>query len=175
MPTSVLRRAPGSPKLSHATVKRLGNVMLEALGRPDAELSVLLTDDAQIQELNLQHRGKDKPTDVLAFPQETPEASLQLSDDFAVVLGDIVISLDTAEKQARGRRRDLEDEVRLLLAHGLLHLVGYDHAEPEEARLMRKETRRLVAAAKKNGLERPGGDKPRVAARKPRRTPRKHR
>lgn len=124
--------------------------MLRELELSHAELSVLLTDDDAIHELNRAHRGKDKPTDVLAFPQEieTPgEAALAAARGGELVLGDVVISLDTAERQARGRRRELMDEVCFLLAHGLLHLVGYDHAEPEEKREMTRMTRRLVRAA----------------------------
>ncbi len=117
--------------------------MLASLGLEDAELSVLLTDDRQIQVLNREHRNKDKPTDVLSFPlDEDPSSS-----DSPRLLGDVVISLDTAERQARGRGRPLLEEVRFLLAHGLLHLLGHDHGEPEEKRVMVAATRRLVRAA----------------------------
>jgi probable rRNA maturation factor len=115
--------------------------MLRELELPHAELSVLLTDDGGIQELNRQHRDKDKPTDVLAFPMD------ESVPDPRGILGDVVISLDTADRQARSRRRPLIEEVRFLLAHGVLHLVGYDHAEPGEKREMVAMTRRLVRAA----------------------------
>jgi probable rRNA maturation factor len=150
MPAYVTRRAPRSPKLDARKIQTLANRMLRELELPHGELSVLLTDDVAIHELNLEHRGKDKPTDVLAFPQEieTPaEAALAAARGGELVLGDVVISLDTAERQARSRRRELIDEVCFLLAHGLLHLVGYDHAEPDEKREMTRMTRRLVKAA----------------------------
>jgi probable rRNA maturation factor len=115
--------------------------MLSALELPGAELSVLLTDDEGIRELNREHRSKDKPTDVLAFPMD------ESVPDPRGILGDVVISLDTAQRQAQARRRPLIEEVRFLLAHGLLHLVGYDHAEPSEKREMVAMTRRLVRAA----------------------------
>lgn len=115
--------------------------MLSALELPEAELSVLLTDDAGIRELNREHRSKDKPTDVLAFPMD------ESVPDPRGILGDVVISLDTAERQARSRGRPLIEEVRFLLAHGVLHLVGYDHAEPAEKREMVAMTRRLVRSA----------------------------
>lgn len=123
--------------------------MLRALALPDAELSVLLTDDAAIHVLNREHRRKDRPTDVLAFPMQevrAPRPEPRLPQPRGI-LGDVVISLDTAERQARARRRPLIEEVRFLLAHGLLHLVGYDHATPGEKRQMTGETRRLVRAA----------------------------
>ncbi len=143
--------------------------MLDALGTPGSELSVLLTNDEKIRALNHEHRGKNRPTDVLAFPQGEAVGGA------TPMLGDVVISLDTAERQARGRGRDLLEEVRLLLAHGLLHLVGHDHSEPTEARQMRRETRRLVAWTKKNTAQSSGGAKPRGALPRPRRAPRKHR
>lgn len=128
--------------------------MLTRLELPEAELSVLLTDDGEIHRLNREHRQKDKPTDVLAFAMD------ESVPDPAGILGDVVISLDTAERQARSRRRPLIEEVRFLLAHGLLHLVGYDHAEPGEKREMVLMTRQLVRAA-------PLPEPPRQAPRRP--------
>lgn len=122
--------------------------MLADLGLAHSELSLLLTNDSLIHEINLEHRGKDKPTDVLSFPQAeftkplTPKRGHSLA-----VLGDVVISLDTAARQAKGRRRPLEDEVRFLLAHGILHLVGHDHMTPEEKKVMTAATRALVRAS----------------------------
>jgi probable rRNA maturation factor len=141
MPTLVTRRRNLKHSVSASLIKGLGNAMLTALELPSAELSVLLTDDGEIHELNREHRQKDKPTDVLAFAMD------ERARDPARVLGDVVISLDTADRQARSRQRPLIEEVRFLLAHGLLHLVGYDHAEPVEKREMVAMTRRLVRAA----------------------------
>jgi probable rRNA maturation factor len=116
--------------------------MLRALDLGDAELSVLFVDDAAIRVLNRTHRDKDRPTDVLAFPvDEKPVHGMPR------VLGDVVISLETALRQARSRRRSLVAEVRFLLAHGLLHLVGYDHATRIQKRRMDAASRRLVRAA----------------------------
>ena len=123
--------------------------MLVELELAHAELSVLLTNDTQIHALNLAHREKDKPTDVLSFPlDEGGGADGTVSG--TRVLGDVVISLDTAARQARARKRELLPEVRFLLAHGLLHLLGYDHGDPAEKRVMTAMTRRLVRAVEKN-------------------------
>src|SRR6188768_2635082 len=149
MPTSVLRRAPGSPRLLPSLVRREADAMLAELELAHAELSVLLTNDAQIHALNLEHREKDKPTDVLSFPLDEGGGA----DGFVSgtrVLGDVVISLDTAARQARGRKRELLPEVRFLLAHGLLHLLGFDHGNPAEKREMDAMTRRLVRAVQRN-------------------------
>ena len=127
--------------------------MLRELNLHNRELSVLLTDDPFIRQLNHEHRGKDRPTDVLSFPQlEEPSAALQQSPEVPVaeadaLLGDVVISLDTAQAQAKRRRRSLQSEVCFLLAHGVLHLVGYDHRNDEEEAEMNRMTRRLVKAA----------------------------
>jgi len=120
--------------------------MLEDLELGDRELSVVLTDDDEIHELNRDYRGKDRPTDVLAFALSEGEAS-----EFAgPLLGDVVISVPTARKQATRRKRELEDELRMLLAHGLLHLVGWDHQTDEEDRRMKARTRALCRAAVQN-------------------------
>lgn len=116
--------------------------MLRALELPNSELSVLLTDDATIHELNRQHRQKDKPTDVLAFPLDEKG-----EDPARPWLGDVVISIDTALRQATSRRRELLAEVRFLLAHGLLHLIGYDHDTKPRKRKMDAAARRLVRSA----------------------------
>lgn len=135
--------------------------MLAALGLETAELSVLLSDDARIHALNLRHRGKDRPTDVLAFPQEEDGAPP------GQWLGDVVISLDTAQRQADSRRRPLIAEVRFLLAHGLLHLIGYDHDTRPRKREMDAMAQRLVRSAP---LE--AGPRPRARPKSP---PRKRR
>jgi len=116
--------------------------MLAALELDHAELSVLLTNDAGIHELNRLHRGKDRPTDVLAFPLE-----LESGGPEQPLLGDIVISLDTAQRQADSRRRPLLSEVRFLLAHGLLHLIGFDHDTARKKLAMDRMARKLVKSA----------------------------
>jgi probable rRNA maturation factor len=119
--------------------------MLSYLERDEHELSILLTDDGFIRTLNKEHRGKDTPTDVLAFPLDEAEGTPSVLDH--ALLGDVVISLDTAERQARGRKHSLMSEVSFLLAHGILHLLGYDHETDEEEAKMNAMTKRLVESA----------------------------
>ncbi len=98
-----------------------------------AELSLAFVTDQTIHELNRQYRHKDQPTDVLSFP---------LADERCpTLLGDVVISIDTARRQARQRKRAFADELRALLIHGILHLLGYDHevSDSEAVRMRRKE------------------------------------
>jgi len=101
----------------------------------DTEVSILLTDDAQMAELNKQYRDVDGPTDVLSFSQtEGDDEPIPGMEDN--LLGDVVISVETAQRQAAENAKSLESEIDMLLVHGLLHLLGYDHAEPEEERVM---------------------------------------
>lgn len=149
MPVLVARKAPGSAPLPARQVRAIGERMLRFLGRDADELSILLTDDAYIHTLNREHRGKDRPTDVLAFPLEgeAEQGRQQSPAEASQLLGDVVISLDTAQRQARSRRRPLMDEVSFLLAHGILHLVGYDHQNDEDEARMNAMTKRLMHAA----------------------------
>ena len=101
----------------------------------DAEVSILLTDNTQIAELNEQYRDVKGPTDVLSFSQTEGEDS-SVPGIGENLLGDVVISVETAQKQADEQGKSLDDEIDMLLAHGLLHLLGYDHAEEDEERVM---------------------------------------
>jgi probable rRNA maturation factor len=131
------------PGVSRADVVRRVRAMLEALEMNEFELSIVLTGDDQIRKLNLSYRKIDRSTDVLAFSQREGE----LGDDASPLLGDVVVSVPTARRQARVRARSVVSEVTWLLAHGLLHLLGWDHDTPSRDRRMRRETERLVAAA----------------------------
>lgn len=123
---------------------------LAALGRPEAEVSVLVVTDGMIRGLNRKWRGKDRATDVLSFPLTDPPGS-------GPHLGDVVLSLDTATRRARQERRSLLSELERYLAHGLLHLLGYDHERPGDARRMAAaeaalvEGEGLVGAARRHG------------------------
>jgi probable rRNA maturation factor len=144
VPAIIVKNARGAPSLDARALKRRAERMLKELGEEDSELSVVLTDDVEIEALNRTHRRKAKPTDVLAFPMDEGGGS---PSGQSRLLGDVVISLDTAARQARERRRELMAEVTHLLAHGVLHLVGYDHRTDAEERAMNAVARRLVDRA----------------------------
>ena len=97
--------------------------LLAEMNNPDAEVSVLLTDDAAIRRLNREWRGIDKPTDVLSWPQEEPGTARVGAGS---ILGDVAISLDTARRQAGERGWSEARETALLLVHGILHLLGFE-------------------------------------------------
>lgn len=131
---------------SAPTIRRRAEKMLAHLDLHGVELSVALVDDATIHELNRTYRHKDKPTDVLAFALGEGE-QLEPAAGERRMLGDVILSVDTAGRQARQRRRPLLDELTMLLGHGLLHLLGYDHQTDAEEREMTALTRELEAAA----------------------------
>jgi probable rRNA maturation factor len=135
-------RRRGLPAVDRRLLRSRARRMLEALGEPRAELSVALMDDAEIARLNSVWMGKGRPTDVLSFSLVEGEGA----EHRRGLLGDVAIGVETAARQARARRRCLDDEVARLLVHGTLHLLGFDHRRAGEARAMRAEERRLWRA-----------------------------
>lgn len=132
----------GLPLVDRARLRRRARRLLRALDLADAELSIRLVDDAEIAEHNARYRGREGPTDVLSFSLvEGAHAERR-----GALLGDVLISLETASRQARSHRRSLESEVLHLVIHGALHLIGHDHVREGEARAMRAEERRLWRA-----------------------------
>jgi probable rRNA maturation factor len=132
----------GLPLLDRALLRRRARGLLRALDLGAAELSIRLVDDAEIAEHNARYRGRPGPTDVLSFSLvEGAHAERR-----GALLGDVLISLETAERQARRRRCTLDSEVLRLVIHGALHLIGHDHVRQREARAMRAEERRLWRA-----------------------------
>lgn len=117
-------------------LERAANTALEHESHSlSVDLSIILTNDARLQELNLNYLGIDAPTDVLSFP-----ASETDPDTGARYIGDILISMPRARAQGEAAGHALEAEVQLLVVHGVLHLLGHDHAEAEEkARMWRAQ------------------------------------
>ena len=134
--------AQGRADLDLALLRRRAKRMLSALGHARSELSIALVDDVAIAELNAAYRNKPGPTDVLSFSLVEGE-----HDRFrGQLLGDVVVSVETALVQARERHRSLDERIARLVVHGLLHLVGHDHEQDAEARVMQREERRLWRA-----------------------------
>jgi probable rRNA maturation factor len=110
-----------------------------ALEEARGDVTILLTDDSQLHELNQQYLGVDAPTDVLSFPSGETDP-----DTGEAYLGDVIISIPRAKAQATAAGHKLEAEVQLLVIHGVLHLLGYDHAEAEgRARMWAAQDRAL--------------------------------
>lgn len=144
MTAHVQTRALSRRSVRPAQVRQWADSMLGVLGLEGSELSVLLCDDATIHGLNRDYREKDLPTDVLAFAMREGQGR-ELHPE---LLGDVVISLDTARRQAIAGNRPIVAEVVTLLAHGLLHLLGHDHRTDDEERRMNAAADVLCAAAR---------------------------
>lgn len=124
-----------------ALVATAGKLLAE-VGERDASLSLSIVNDATIRELNRTHRGKDRATDVLSFP--LAEEGDAIAGER--LLGDVVISVETARRQAAEYDAPLQRELYRLLIHGLLHVMGHDHERADERRVMEREERRLADA-----------------------------
>ena len=109
-------------------------------GRLTCEISVKLSSDAEVRRLNAQYRGKDRPTNVLSFPQVQRDLlpALTNSDDGEVLLGDIILAAETCRREAEAKNIAVEDHAVHLIVHGVLHLVGYEHERNAEATEMER-------------------------------------
>lgn len=123
---------PYLPQVDPTDLAATAAAALAAEGRPQGEMTIVVTGDEAVQALNAQYRGIDEPTDVLSFQTEDTAPGFVSAPEMSEYLGDIVIALPFTERQAAGLGRSLRDELRLLVVHGTLHLLGYDHAEPED-------------------------------------------
>ncbi|HLI48747.1 MAG TPA: rRNA maturation RNase YbeY [Chthonomonas sp.] len=130
-------------------LRRAVRQLLQSEGKSRAEVSILLTNDAEVHQLNLLYRGKDSPTDVLSFGQHTePDpTSITSADNLPQLLGDVVISVDTAFRQAQQHRMALADELALLAVHGTLHLLGYEDETEQGAAIMRLKEREILGVS----------------------------
>jgi probable rRNA maturation factor len=126
-------------RFDQARLDRLARAILSDVGEASAELGILFVGDQRMRGLNRRYRGKDRTTDVLAFAmREAPDSS-------AGLLGDVVIAVPTAARQAKQGQRSLDEELTVLLIHGILHLCGYDHERSEkEARRMHRRERMIL-------------------------------
>ncbi len=133
--------------VSRARLARAAGRALQALGRPRGRVEILVVDDAEIRRLNVTWRGVRRRTDVLAFPLEIPDAP-------SALVGQIVISADTARRQARRLGVPFATELDLLVTHGVLHTIGYDDRDPAEAGLMHARERQILSAGRRRPPER---------------------
>ncbi|MBA2133050.1 rRNA maturation RNase YbeY [Capillibacterium thermochitinicola] len=139
------------PKLNNETLEALAGVarqVLKAHGREEAEVGITLTDEETIQQLNREWRGVDAPTDVLSFALDEGEPMPPTGDDaFPELLGDVVICVPVALRQAAEYGHSSTREILYLAVHGLLHLLGYDHQTAEEQTRMRQAEEKFLTEA----------------------------
>lgn len=115
----------------------------------NCEISISIVDNTEIQQINKQFRNIDRPTDVLSFPMLTftENEIIEKNENGEIVLGDIIISLERAEEQAKEYGHSLKREIAFLTAHSMLHLLGYDHMEPKEEKEMFTKQKEILEAA----------------------------
>ncbi|MBA4366603.1 MAG: rRNA maturation RNase YbeY [Desulfobacterium sp.] len=129
-------------------IRKKAQVILNALGSPESELSIVVVGDSEIASLNSEYLHRKGPTNVIAFPMQEGE----FSGVNPGLLGDVVISIDTAEKESKVAGIDIEERFDELLVHGILHLFGYDHVSDEgEAQLMEEKSHELLILLRKDG------------------------
>jgi probable rRNA maturation factor len=140
MPVEIVRRGAGK-KFPTRKLKSIAVRILDILKEKEAELSVALVGNTEIQRLNAQYRKKDYPTDVLSFPVED---RLLMGEQ---LLGDVIISVPKARQQAKERQRTLDEEMLTLLIHGVVHLLGYDHERSvKDERIMTRLEKKIYRA-----------------------------
>ncbi len=131
--------------IDEAEFAHLGAFVLEKMHvAPDAELAILFVDEAAMEELHVKWMDEPGPTDVLSFPMDELRPGTPERPTPAGLLGDIVVCPTVAERQARAAGHSAEEEMLLLTTHGILHLLGFDHAEPEEEKEMFALQRQLL-------------------------------
>ncbi len=143
----VSREAGAWPDGAEALAERVAYATLAASYPPDdgpAELSVVLADDALVQQLNRDYRGKDKPTNVLSFALTEAEEP-ELEEGAPVLLGDVILAYETVQREAAEQNKNPDDHLTHLVVHGVLHLLGYDHETDDEAEEMEALETRLLA------------------------------
>jgi probable rRNA maturation factor len=123
-----------------ACVRRAAEAALLDNEAPPSEISVVLSDDEHIRELNKHHRGMDKPTNVLSFPA----ARMKTPPGAPRILGDVVLAFETVEREAVEESKPLENHIAHLVVHGVLHLLGYDHEDEDEAETMEARERQIL-------------------------------
>lgn len=145
LPAVYLRKTTSRYPIPERRITRIVQQLLEALGEDNATVSITFVGDRSIRRLNREHRGKDRPTDVLSFPLYTPKELKGPPPGSERMLGDVVVSVETAARQARAYGAPLAREVERLMIHGVLHLLGHDHHKRREREKMTGEERRLAA------------------------------
>jgi probable rRNA maturation factor len=135
-------------KIDRRAIRRLTKLILEEHGEPEGDVTIVFAEDDFVHDLNLAYRGVDRPTDVLAFSMSEGEEPGDTGDpeDLEIILGDVVVSVDRAAVQARRYKRTEEQEILKLVAHGVLHLLGYDHESARERAEMRRLENRHIRA-----------------------------
>lgn len=138
-------------KINTKKLQHNAQIILDALKYPDFDLGILLTTNKAIQKYNAAYRNKDKPTDILSFPHH-PELQagkrIKIHSDDDKNLGDLILSLEYIQKAANDLAISFEEHMKVLLVHGICHLLGYDHIKDEDYKVMRRRELNLLKLLK---------------------------
>jgi rRNA maturation RNase YbeY len=146
MPVEIARKGAGR-RFKGTRLAKIAEAILVLVGEAEAELSLALIGNAEMKKLNGKYRQKHYPTDVLSFPLPKTTRSAE------GLLGDVIISVEKAQQQAKERGRTTHQEIVTLLIHGIVHLVGYDHERSaEDARVMKRLERKIHRQLCERGL-----------------------
>lgn len=140
------RACPQAEALSETAARLAFGAAATRAGFPSTDrvvIGITLSDDSEQRRLNREYRGRDAPTNVLAFPAADP--SEQLPPGAPLLLGDVVLALETVAREAAEQNKPLSDHLRHLVVHGVLHLVGEDHHEPAQAEMMERHETAILA------------------------------
>ncbi len=138
-------------KINTKKIKDDVEKMLHVLGYQDFDLGIWFTTNQTIQRYNKKYRKKDKPTDILSFPYHTdlkPGQEIKVKEDEDKNLGDLIISLEFAQKDVKKLKKSIVEHLQILLVHGIAHLLGYDHKTQKKYRQMQKFENMLLASKK---------------------------
>jgi len=145
MEISVLYDAGFEQAVNERWLQDVARAVLSAEGKLNAEIGIVITGQDKIRELNKNYRGKDLPTDVLAFAfADASSVPFPAANDGVEHLGEVIISVEQAAVQAKRHRHSVGREVAVLLVHGILHLIGYDHNETEDEKVMNDKARAII-------------------------------
>ncbi len=146
----LIRNRQKNQKLDIREIRKFTQGVLDYLGLNSKELSLVLMSDSQITQINRDYLGRDKPTNVISFSM----AEGEFCGPETGLLGDVIVSVDTAFRHAAQSGEVPDDEVLYLIIHGILHIVGYDHETGEERRKMRKKEAEIFSALRGYKLKR---------------------
>lgn len=146
----LIRNRQRKQKVDTDRIRDFAQRLLDRLGCGTKEVSLVIVNDRQITEINRDYLGKNRPTNVISFAMGEGE----FGDLGSGLLGDVVVSVDTASRDALASEADPTDELDFLIIHGVLHLLGYEHEKAEDARSMRKKEAEMFSALKGYTLRR---------------------
>jgi rRNA maturation RNase YbeY len=139
------------PKISQQNIKKIVQKILDILHYSDYDIGILLTTNKSIQVYNRSYRNKDKPTDILSFsyhPDLKPGKRIKPKSEEDKNLGDLIISLEYVQKDAKNLGQTLNERMKILLVHGICHLLGYDHEKDSDWKVMQKKENEILKQLK---------------------------